>query len=34
MTFVILLVHLNEDALNKVWKRFDYRLNLFEDYEP
>ena len=28
MISVILLVHLNKDALNKVWKRFDYRLNI------
>lgn len=28
MTFVVLLVHLNKDALNKVLKRFDYRLDI------
>ena len=28
MTFVVLLVHLNKGALNKVLKRFDYRLDI------
>ena len=28
MTFVILLVHLSKDALKKVLKRFDYRLDI------